>query len=1202
MMNKIRNACRRGAGLLLAAVTLFSTVPAVVAAEPEYQASLNQQSLSMKVGEDKVLTIVVTKTTQPEGAGEAQTTAMTWEEFQADSGRIEWKVREEYRQQLRVTPAQEGFSATVTAIGTPETTQEDTAVVEATVTVGAMAQSIPLACQVTVSPSDPAGVTVTPLVAEVAPGKTVQLQAKVQPDTAPQEVTWSSEDASIARVDSSGLVTAQTAGQVNITATSATKSASCLVTVQGIVLEEMDRDTLYLKERDTHTLDYRIYGDQLSKTVEWASSDPTVVEVTNGYLYAKKEGTAVVTAKVAGSTYTDSCTVVVERNTADVISESVESGEPLKFSDVQDEIAQQCNNVLDRSLRYISGLSVDTRQGTLYYRYQSEDDTGAGIGTGECYYVNPTLGQMGLSEVTFVPKPEFSGTAVIQYTGYADGSSFFQGTIEVRVAEMEEISYSAAGQKPVQFNVDDFNRLCQNRTGRELNYVMFSLPDSNRGTLYYNYLSAQNPGSAVDTGKEYRRNGSPNLGDVYFVAESGYSGEVVLSYTAWNVNGESFRGRVKIRVSKVESTGDLNYSIGQGGQLTMDEDDFNDLSYEVTGYALDYVRFSLPGSSQGTLYYNYTGNGEYDSRVEERYNYYRTSSPYLRRVTFVAADSFTGTVEVEFSGWDVKGNQFSGCVEISVGKTGRGDIRYSTYRGGKVTMDDNDFNTLCRKLTDSSLKYVRFTLPNTAQGTLYYNDSNGSSGNKVSASKNYYRAASPYLDRVTFVPDEDFVGTVSIPFTGWSTSDQSFEGTVEIGVDSAGNQEIIYHVRSGGAVSFDEDDFDDLCEYLTGEWLRYVRFELPASSKGTLYYNYKNGSYDSKVTENRSYYLSSSPYLDRISFVADADFSGTVSIAFTGWNTEGEKFEGEVSIVVQAPAAPSLITYTAYRDGATFRSQDFENACRDRGLGTLEYVQFTNPNTASGTLYYRYQGIGATGTPIGTQERYYPDGAPSISEVTFVPKAGIQGSVVIPYKGWDSQGNTYQGQIRVTVQPSNTSVYFNDLGNYAWAAASVDLLYQKGVVSGVGAGAYGPGQPITRGDFMLMLCRAFDLSASGSSTFVDVPPTSYYAQAVATAQALGITSGYPDGGFHPQQPVSRQDAMVFLKRAMQAAGWNFGSGDTTLLNGFRDGGQVSGYARDAVATMVTYGIMAGTPEGDIKPNQPMTRAEMAVVLAQALTL
>ena len=82
----------------------------------------------------------------------------------------------------------------------------------------------------------------------------------------------------------------------------------------------------------------------------------------------------------------------------------------------------------------------------------------------------------------------------------------------------------------------------------------------------------------------------------------------MISYTGYNVYGDSFRGRITIRISEASGRGDLNYSIAQGGRLNLDESDFNDLAKRITGYALDYVQFELPASSEGTLYYNYTGN------------------------------------------------------------------------------------------------------------------------------------------------------------------------------------------------------------------------------------------------------------------------------------------------------------------------------------------------------------------------------------------------------------------------------------------------------------------------------------------------------------------------------------------------------------------------------------------------------------------
>ena len=166
----------------------------------------------------------------------------------------------------------------------------------------------------------------------------------------------------------------------------------------------------------------------------------------------------------------------------------------------------------------------------------------------------------------------------------------------------------------------------------------------------------------------------------------------------------------------------------------------------------------------------------------------------------------------------------------------------------------------------------------------------------------------------------------------------------------------------------------------------------------------------------------------------------------------------------------------------------------------------------------------------------------------------------------------------------------------------MDLLYENGVVHGTGNGTYSPGQQITRGDYVLMLCQAFQLSGQGKAGFWDVPRDSYYAQAVMTAQALGITGGYPDGGFHPGSPVTRQDAAVFLMKAMQADGWSLGSGNEQMLSRFRDESSISAYARSAMAVMVEYGVLSGTADQTISPQKAITRAEMAVMLANALTL
>lgn len=83
---------------------------------------------------------------------------------------------------------------------------------------------------------DPTGISLNKVAASVSAGKTLQLRATLQPAGASGTVTWSSNNTTVATVDSNGLVTAKTAGVATITATAGTYSATCTITVTEAVI------------------------------------------------------------------------------------------------------------------------------------------------------------------------------------------------------------------------------------------------------------------------------------------------------------------------------------------------------------------------------------------------------------------------------------------------------------------------------------------------------------------------------------------------------------------------------------------------------------------------------------------------------------------------------------------------------------------------------------------------------------------------------------------------------------------------------------------------------------------------------------------------------------------------------------------------------------------------------------------------------
>lgn len=175
---------------------------------------------------------------------------------------------------------------------------------------------------------------------------------------------------------------------------------------------------------------------------------------------------------------------------------------------------------------------------------------------------------------------------------------------------------------------------------------------------------------------------------------------------------------------------------------------------------------------------------------------------------------------------------------------------------------------------------------------------------------------------------------------------------------------------------------------------------------------------------------------------------------------------------------------------------------------------------------------------------------------------------------------------------------FTDLGNYKWAKDAIASLEAQGVVDGIGNNQYGPALNIKRGDFMLMIYRAYNLEADVDGCFKDVPEESYYYDAIAVGKALGIVKG--DGGeFRPKDAVTRQEAMAMLYRALNVAGVDM-SKYKGSLDSFSDASNVSSWAKESIAALVDAGIINGNG-GKMLPKDNLTRAEMAVALFRAMT-
>lgn len=108
---------------------------------------------------------------------------------------------------------------------------------------------------------------------------------------------------------------------------------------------------------------------------------------------------------------------------------------------------------------------------------------------------------------------------------------------------------------------------------------------------------------------------------------------------------------------------------------------------------------------------------------------------------------------------------------------------------------------------------------------------------------------------------------------------------------------------------------------------------------------------------------------------------------------------------------------------------------------------------------------------------------------------------------------------------------FSDVPAGQWYTVAVSTLANAGAINGCGDGTFQPGKPISRAEFVTILAGIYGVNTSSGMPFSDVGRSWYY-DAVATAYANGWVSGFTDGTFHPNQTITRAEAVSILNRVL----------------------------------------------------------------------
>lgn len=173
---------------------------------------------------------------------------------------------------------------------------------------------------------------------------------------------------------------------------------------------------------------------------------------------------------------------------------------------------------------------------------------------------------------------------------------------------------------------------------------------------------------------------------------------------------------------------------------------------------------------------------------------------------------------------------------------------------------------------------------------------------------------------------------------------------------------------------------------------------------------------------------------------------------------------------------------------------------------------------------------------------------------------------------------------------------FRDVTSTHWAFASVERAAELGLVTGYSDGTFRPDTPVTRAQFVLMLWRMCGKPAAAKAASFADASADWYQDALSWAVEKGYVNGLSDTRFGPDAPITRQQATAILFRLNGGQ-----SGAELTLTGiyeqtFTDSTTIASWAKDATWWAVYHELVSGVGGSRIAPEANASRAQIAAIL------
>lgn len=177
---------------------------------------------------------------------------------------------------------------------------------------------------------------------------------------------------------------------------------------------------------------------------------------------------------------------------------------------------------------------------------------------------------------------------------------------------------------------------------------------------------------------------------------------------------------------------------------------------------------------------------------------------------------------------------------------------------------------------------------------------------------------------------------------------------------------------------------------------------------------------------------------------------------------------------------------------------------------------------------------------------------------------------------------------------TSEAIAFSDVEGH-WAEKSIQKAEEMKIINGYEDNRFMPDSYMTRAELVTIINRFLEIQSETDKYIPDVTRQDWFHSDVRKALSAEIIKGDANGYVRPNDYVTREEAAVIMCRAF----YSEADGNVDTLS-FKDNDSISSWSRADILTFVKKGYITGYPDGELKPKNNITRAEIITILERII--